>query len=60
MGCYLVVGTNSFARLPNGHIYRANKFAPTNRYVSWHQIGLNGETAMLAIKIQNNFEELEL
>ena len=42
MGCYLVVGANSFAALSKRQIHRANKFAPTNME--------------LAAKIQENFE----
>jgi hypothetical protein len=60
MGCNLavVVGANLFAQLPDGQIYRANKFAPTDRDVSRNQIELNREVLMLAVKIQENFEEL--
>jgi hypothetical protein len=62
MGCNLavVVGANLFAQLPNGQIYRANKFAPTDRDVSRNQLGLNGEADMPAVKIQENFEGLEI
>jgi hypothetical protein len=54
------VGANLFAQKPDGQIYRANKFAPTDCDVSPNQIGLNGETVMLAVKIQKSFEELEV
>ncbi len=60
MGCYLVVGANSFAHLPNRQIYRANKFAPTDRDVSRNQLGLNREAIMLAVKIQKSFEKLDI
>jgi hypothetical protein len=58
MGCYLVVGANLFAQLTNGQIFRANKFAPTGSGVSWNQLGLNGKSVRLVVKIQGNFEEL--
>lgn len=58
MGCYLVVGANSFDHLSNWQIYRANKFAPTGSDVSRNQNGLNGEVVILAIKIQKIFEGL--
>ena len=44
MGCYLVVG--------------ANKFAPTGLDVSRNQLGLNGKSVRLVVKIQGNFEGL--
>jgi hypothetical protein len=44
MGCHLAVGANLFARLPNGQLFRANKFAPT--------------IFRCGIQIQENFEEL--
>ena len=52
------VGANSFAHLPNGQIFRANKFAPTDYDASRYQIGLTREVVMLAAKIQENFEGL--
>ena len=56
MRCYLVVGANLFAHLPNRQIYRANKFAPTGPDVSRNQLGLNGKAFMPAVKIQESFE----
>ena len=58
MGCYLVVGANLFAHLPNRQIDRANKFAPTGLDLYRNQLGLNGKAFMLAIKIQKSFEGL--
>jgi len=60
MGCYLVVGANLFAHLPNRQIDRANKFAPTGLDVSRNQNGLNGEVVMPAVKIQESFEDLRI
>ena len=58
MGCYLVVGANLFAHLPNRQIDRANKFAPTGLDISRNELGLNGKSVILAIKIQESFEGL--
>ncbi len=60
MGCCLVVGANLFAHLPNRQIDRANKFAPTGPDVSRNQLGLNGKSVILAIKIQESFEGLAI
>ena len=60
MGCYLVVGANLFAHLPNRQLYRANKFAPTGLDLSRNQLGLNGRSVILAVKIQENFEGLAI
>ncbi len=54
------VGANLFAHLPNGQVFRANKFAPTDRDVSRNQLGLNREAIMLAVKIQKSFEKLDI
>jgi hypothetical protein len=60
MGCYLVVGANLFAHLPNRQIDRANKFAPTGFDLYRNQLGLNGKSVILAIKIQESFEGLAI
>ena len=58
MGCYLVVGANLFAHLSNRQIDRANKFAPTGFAVSRNQLGLNGKSVRLVVKIQKSYEGL--
>lgn len=60
MGCHLAVGANLFARLPNGQLFRANKFAPTIFRCGIHieLADLNRELFELTAKIQENFEEL--